>query len=209
MLNTEELDILLVTKTVEEIVADHGAELDEPARAYLGKFAAFEEELTLLGEEFRLAPAPQTTPDPRLFEGRKSLSWWRRPLAIPAWASLAAAALCLVLILTHPFAEVDPKPDAGLDLKTLLAAQRSAPEEPMDRFDQQVFQALSERAIHYIERDTPEHYKLALADLEAVHRMKPNDTRLLRYLVLTCDSLGLSTRKNTYQKLLDNASGRP
>ena len=202
MLTREALDRLLETMTVEEIRATHGAQLDDDGHAYLDSFASFEEDLALLGESIRSSSPPHTAPDPDHFEGRRSRPWWRRPLAVPAWATLAAAVIVLAFLLIRPFGQ-ESHPNR-MNLKTLLGFQRGASEAPLDRFDQAVFQALVRRALHHMEGETRRDYELALTDLEAAYRINPRDRDVLRYLVLTCDNLGLKNRRNIYQKLLDN-----
>ena len=140
MLRREALDRLLETMTVEEIKTTHGARLDDDGHAYLDRFASFEEDLALLGEDIRSSSPPHATPHPASFEGRRSRPWWRRPLPVPAWATLTAVAFGLALILIPPFGE-ESNVDR-MDLRTLVAIQRRATEKPLRRFDQEVFQAV-------------------------------------------------------------------
>jgi hypothetical protein len=196
---------LLDLQSPQELLEDGSLVLDEEARAFLQARCNFDQEMDLFSETVSAQlPAPPPFDKSKIVGGPQR--WWQRKLIIPVWVAPLAAVFLVFIGVSSFLLPSGVKDQDQPDLNELLSYRRShtpGNDTTLSRLNDQLFEALLDRAIHLIDQDQKQLSQQALTDLEQALRIQPENQRCLQYLILVCEALELNERAETYRRYLE------
>ena len=206
---TEQIDIkkleeLMGQLTPEEIRAGYGDRLDEESRHVFAEFETFN--VNLQGYHADLSRLIPPVPNVDHSQTGHIVSFWRRPV-LPAWSLPLAAAATFFLGMVMPAQQgvtsaVETQPQ---DIKrNLVLPQSEQVMQAPTKYDTKIADAIFERGFYHMDQ---EDHALAFGDFKTVHRLNPNDDRVLDYLIVVTSQLKLFKEQKRYQDLKDKAAG--
>jgi len=200
-----ELEAMLEAHPPGEILARHRDDLSRENLEFLEAFSQFDQSLEQLPAQYDKA-MPDAPSLPKLELGETlNPPWYRRTFSLnPLQGMLAAAALISIGFLAFYLAH-SKAPSANDPWGSALSITRSGKADgALRELDLNLVEALLDRGYHFFEKgdvagfgQARDHFQMALA-------IDPNNTRILKSLILCYEMLDDPQAVKKYQKRLES-----